>query len=116
VQRVSIAMKRVGTKEFRAEMFEKIKSKEFRGYFMSTHFWGPMANWGLPLAAIADLKKDPSIISPKMTFAMCIYSLLFMRFAWMVRPMNPLLLACHGANECAQITQGVRYIKWKATN
>lgn len=26
-----------------------------------------MANWGLPLAAIADLKKDPEIISPKMT-------------------------------------------------
>lgn len=26
-----------------------------------------MANWGLPIAAIADLKKDPEIISPKMT-------------------------------------------------
>jgi hypothetical protein len=26
-----------------------------------------VANWGLPLAAIADLKKDPEIISPKMT-------------------------------------------------
>jgi len=26
-----------------------------------------VANWGLPLAAIADLKKDPDIISPKMT-------------------------------------------------
>lgn len=31
------------------------------------HFWGPVANWGLPLAAIADMKKDPEIISPKMT-------------------------------------------------
>ncbi|CAF1611086.1 unnamed protein product, partial [Didymodactylos carnosus] len=31
------------------------------------HFWGPIANWGLPLAALADLKKDPSIISGKMT-------------------------------------------------
>ncbi len=26
-----------------------------------------VANWGLPLAALADLKKDPDIISPKMT-------------------------------------------------
>jgi hypothetical protein len=26
-----------------------------------------VANWGLPLAALADLKKDPEIISPKMT-------------------------------------------------
>lgn len=32
------------------------------------HFWGPIANWGLPLAAIADMKKDPEIISPQMTF------------------------------------------------
>lgn len=37
-----------------------------------------------------------------------------MRFAYMVRPMNPLLLSCHFANECAQITQGCRYIKYKA--
>ncbi len=33
----------------------------------STHFWGPVANWGIPLAAIADFKKDPKIISPVMT-------------------------------------------------
>ena len=26
-----------------------------------------MANWGLPLAAMADMKKDVEIISPKMT-------------------------------------------------
>ncbi|PRD23370.1 UNVERIFIED_CONTAM: Mpc1 [Trichonephila clavipes] len=31
------------------------------------HFWGPVANWGIPIAAIADIKKDPSIISGKMT-------------------------------------------------
>ena len=26
-----------------------------------------VANWGLPLAALADMKKDADIISPKMT-------------------------------------------------
>lgn len=31
------------------------------------HFWGPVANWGLPLAAIADVKRDPEFISGKMT-------------------------------------------------
>lgn len=36
----------------------------------STHFWGPIANWGIPLAAIADLRKDPTIISGKMTLGM----------------------------------------------
>ncbi|XP_022081742.1 mitochondrial pyruvate carrier 1-like [Acanthaster planci] len=36
-------------------------------YFFSTHFWGPVANWGIPLAALSDMKKDPEIISPRMT-------------------------------------------------
>ena len=26
-----------------------------------------VANWGIPLAAIADFKKNPEMISPKMT-------------------------------------------------
>jgi len=26
-----------------------------------------VANWGIPIAALADIKKDPSIISGKMT-------------------------------------------------
>lgn len=45
----------------------------FSSYF-STHFWGPIANWGIPLAAIADLRKDPTIISGKMTLGkVCVY-------------------------------------------
>lgn len=40
--------------------------------------------------------------------ALCIYSLLFMRFAWMVQPRNYLLLACHMTNETAQLIQGYR--------
>ncbi|CAF0926907.1 unnamed protein product [Rotaria sp. Silwood1] len=77
------------------------------------HFWGPVANWGLPLAAIADLKKDPEIISPKMTVALCFYSMLFMRFAIQVKPKNRLLFACHFANECAQLVQLARFINYK---
>ncbi|XP_059686247.1 mitochondrial pyruvate carrier 1 isoform X2 [Pelecanus crispus] len=46
-----------------------VRSKEFRDYLMSTHFWGPVANWGLPVAAINDMKKSPEIISGRMTFA-----------------------------------------------
>jgi hypothetical protein len=36
-------------------------------YFLSTHFWGPVFNWMIPLAAIADTRKHPKIISGKMT-------------------------------------------------
>ncbi|KAI8345171.1 mitochondrial pyruvate carrier [Mortierella sp. GBAus27b] len=91
---------------------QKIASPEFRQYLMRTHFWGPVANWGLPLAAIADFKKDPELISGKMTAALSVYSVLFMRFAWMVQPRNYLLFACHATNEVAQLTQGGRFIQY----
>ncbi|KAG0268034.1 hypothetical protein DFQ27_007663 [Actinomortierella ambigua] len=77
---------------------------------MFRHFWGPVANWGLPLAAIADFKKDPEMISGNMTAALTVYSMLFMRFAWMVQPRNYLLFACHATNETAQLVQGYRYL------
>ena len=44
---------------------------------------------------------------------MCIYSLLFMRFALKVSPVNPLLFACHFSNECAQLMQGYRVIDYR---
>lgn len=93
-----------------SKAISQLKSKEFRQYLASTHFWGPVANWGIPLAAIADFKKDPSMISGNMTVALCIYSALFMRFAWKVQPRNLLLFACHFTNEAAQIVQGTRLV------
>lgn len=77
---------------------------------LSTHFWGPVANWGLPLAAYNDLSKSPEIISPNMTSAMVVYSILFMRFAWKVQPRNMLLFACHATNEVdlAEGSKGTR--------
>ncbi|XP_076239172.1 mitochondrial pyruvate carrier [Calliopsis andreniformis] len=87
-------------------------SKETREYLMSTHFWGPVANWGIPVAAIIDTQRDPRYISGKMTFALCLYSAMFMRFALKVQPRNLLLFACHFVNEGAQLTQGFRFIKY----
>ena len=83
-----------------------------RTYLTSTHFWGPVFNWGLPLAAIADSQKSPELISGKMTIALSAYSILFMRFAVMVQPRNNLLFACHFTNECAQLFQGYRFVKY----
>ncbi|XP_011499869.1 PREDICTED: mitochondrial pyruvate carrier 1-like [Ceratosolen solmsi marchali] len=93
-----------------------INSKETRDYFMSTHFWGPAANWLIPIAAISDIKKDPKFISGKMTFALCLYSMMFMRFAIKVQPRNLLLFACHFTNEGAQLTQAYRYIEYSRSN
>ncbi|KAI9295318.1 UPF0041-domain-containing protein [Neoconidiobolus thromboides FSU 785] len=93
-------------------LMTKVKSKEFREYLCSTHFWGPVANWGIPIAALNDLNKDPELISGKMTTALCLYSAVFMRFAWMVEPRNMLLFACHATNEVAQLTQAYRFVDY----
>lgn len=92
------------------KLANNLKSKEFREYLMSTHFWGPMSNWGIPIAALADIKKDPQFISGRMTFALTLYSAVFMRFAWRVQPRNLLLLACHMVNFSAQSYQGSRFV------
>lgn len=36
---------------------------------------------------------------------MCVYSALFMRFAWAIQPRNYLLFACHLSNEAVQLNQ-----------
>ncbi|XP_037950983.1 mitochondrial pyruvate carrier 1-like [Teleopsis dalmanni] len=103
--------KRAGGLVFRA--LDMVRSKEFRDYLMSTHFWGPFANWGIPVAAIADMKKDPKLISGAMTFALTLYSTVFMRFAWKVQPRNLLLFACHLTNATAQSIQGLRFLNYE---
>ncbi|KAI9917089.1 hypothetical protein PsorP6_018063 [Peronosclerospora sorghi] len=108
----------------------------------TTHFWGPVANWGFVLAvrtphsrsffsfhsertnmlssigsvlqATADMRKPAEMISLNMTSALSVYSLIFMRFAWMVQPRNYLLLACHASNEVAQLYQLQRGVRFQA--
>ncbi|KAF8700306.1 hypothetical protein RHS03_06676, partial [Rhizoctonia solani] len=90
-----------------------LRSPAGREYFFSTHFWGPVANWGLPLAAIADLTgKDEEMISGTMTTALASYSMVFMRFAWRVQPRNYLLFACHATNATAQTAQLARFVNY----
>lgn len=78
----------------------------------TTHFWGPVSNFGIPLAAIYDLQKDPELISGPMTLALVLYSGVFMRYALAVTPQNYLLFGCHVVNETAQLAQGYRWIDY----
>ncbi|KAI5451370.1 hypothetical protein NCC49_001679 [Naganishia albida] len=89
-----------------------LKSPAGRQYFFSTHFWGPVANWGLPIAAIADIQKDPEMISGVMSPTLAAYSAVFMRFAWRVQPRNYLLFACHATNAAAQLVQCGRFTNY----
>mmetsp|Transcript_6811 Transcript_6811/g.9227 ORF Transcript_6811/g.9227 Transcript_6811/m.9227 type:complete len:109 (+) Transcript_6811:74-400(+) len=78
----------------------------------TTHFWGPVANWGFVAAGFADTQKSPEKISGGMQTALCVYSGLFMRFAWMVQPRNYILLSCHMANEGVQSYNLSRWLNY----
>ena len=69
----------------------------------TVHFWGPAANWGLVGAALLDANKPADRISRNMTATLFCYSLMFMRFAWMVQPRNLFLLSCHASNASMQL-------------
>ncbi|SCU93327.1 LADA_0G02476g1_1 [Lachancea dasiensis] len=87
-------------------------NKETLKYVFTTHFWGPVSNFGIPLAAIYDLKKDPELISGPMTTALILYSSVFMKFALTVQPKNYLLFGCHVVNSLAQTGQGFRFVNY----
>lgn len=81
---------------------------------MTTHFWGPVANWGLSLSAMYDASCcGPEIINERMSATQVVYSSLFMRFAWCVQPRNYILLSCHTANVGAQSNQIRRWAEHK---
>ncbi|PFH37253.1 brain protein 44 family protein [Besnoitia besnoiti] len=88
--------------------------QSFKKYGMTTHFWGPVVNWGFVIAGLSDMQKSPEVISERMTGVLCVYSLLFMRFAYMIQPRNFLLFACHFCNEAVQLTQLFRKLKYNS--
>jgi len=90
----------------------KIRSNPALSYVCSTHFWGPVSNFGIPIAAVMDTQKSPELISGTMTGALCIYSATFMRYSLAVTPANYLLFACHFVNEGSQLTQGYRWLQY----
>ncbi|CDO94974.1 unnamed protein product [Kluyveromyces dobzhanskii CBS 2104] len=93
-------------------VISKYINKETLKYVFTTHFWGPVSNFGIPIAAIYDLKKDPEMISGPMTVALVMYSGVFMKYSLAVTPRNFLLFGCHIVNETAQLAQGYRYLNY----
>lgn len=94
---------------------ENVASKE--SWWTSAKWWGAMgaiAGWGMSLAAIYDATlQGPEVISPTMTGVLIVYSSLFARWAFIVKPQNLLLAGCHIANVCAQSNQMRRALEHK---
>jgi hypothetical protein len=90
------------------------------GWWDSPEFWGrcgALAGWGMSGAAIYDaLESSPELISLNMTGVLLVYSSLFAKWAFVVRPQNLLLAGCHVANVCAQSNQLRRAAEYKREN
>jgi len=88
-----------------------------KSWWTSAEFWGAagaIAGWGMTGAAIYDASMaGPEIISLNMTGVMIIYSSLFARWAYIVKPQNLLLCSCHSSNVLAQANQMRRAIEHK---
>ncbi|ANZ76635.1 BA75_04270T0 [Komagataella pastoris] len=106
-----------GAQKATSKFFDRLFSKESLRYLCTTHFWGPVSNFGIPLAAILDLQnKPPDMISGPMTGSLIVYSLVFMRYSLAIKPQNYLLFGCHFVNEIAQLGQGYRFVMYKYVN
>ncbi|UVC49944.1 pyruvate transporter mpc1 [Theileria orientalis] len=90
-----------------------VRLMKVKNYFFTTHFWGPVANWGFVIAGITEMSKNPERISPRMTGVLCVYSILFMRFALVVKPRNLLLFSCHFCNSSVQAYNYYRYYSFQ---
>jgi len=93
------------------------KEEPKKGIWNSPEFWGAMgavAGWGMSGAAIYDAtQQGPEVISLTMTPVLIVYSTLFARWAWVVKPRNALLMSCHVANVGAQLNQMRRALEHK---
>ncbi|PHT58508.1 Mitochondrial pyruvate carrier 1 [Capsicum baccatum] len=77
----------------------------------TTPFRSPMTNWEFVISGVLDSQDPPDAISGNMTTVLCAYSILCMKFAWIVHPRNHLLLAYHASNESVQLYQLSRWLK-----
>lgn len=100
-----------------AKSVEKAAEKSGPGWWKDPVWWGmagSIAAWGMSGAAIYDSAlQGPEVISLTMTPVLMVYSGLFARWAWVVKPRNLSLMYCHIANVLAQTNQLRRALEHK---
>jgi len=104
------------TKKLVNESVEKANKKPSSWWTSAELFGrlGAIAGWGMSGAAIYDASvSEPDIISMNMTSVLIVYSSLFARWAYVVKPQNLLLSACHVTNVAAQLNQLRRALEYK---
>jgi len=105
------------SKKFFSTKESSRETKESVGWWRSPEFWGlagSIAAWGMSGSAIYDAAlQGPEVISLTMTPVLMVYSGVFARWAWVVKPRNLSLMWCHIANVTAQTNQLRRALEHK---
>jgi len=109
--------KKEGGEAMTKEAVKEESTKKGGGWWHSAELWGGLgavAGWGMSGAAIYDaVNGSAEIISPGMTGVLIVYSSLFARWAFIVKPQNLLLASCHVTNIVAQGNQLRRAIDYQ---
>jgi hypothetical protein len=80
----------------------------------TTHFWGPVFNWGFVMQGAMEFNRPAENISRDMQMTLTLYSTMFMRFALRVQPTNYLLFTCHFFNTGLQGNLLLRRLQWES--
>jgi hypothetical protein len=105
VQRITSSNQYYATRKF-----STAKQQQQQSWWTNAELWGQLsaaAGWTMSIAAIYDsTSQGPEVIPLSMTSVLVVYSSLFFRWAFVVKPQNLFLAACHFTNVCAQLNQG----------
>ena len=81
---------------------------------LTTHFWGPAFNFMFVIQGLIERDRPPHKLSRNMQMILTTYSILFMRFALIVKPKNYLLFTCHVSNTYLQANLLMKRLKFES--
>ncbi|RHZ19835.1 hypothetical protein DYB37_008304 [Aphanomyces astaci] len=55
---------------------------------VAVHFWAPAFKWGITIANIADMNKNPDLLSMNQQYAVTLTGLIWSRYSLVVTPKN----------------------------
>lgn len=92
----------------------KIRSNKYLDHFCRIDTLVRVSNCGFPIAAIVDIRKDPEIISGKMTAALFVYSVAYIRDLEASRLSTMLSVphVSHSFNVYLQLIQRYRFFNY----
>ncbi|CXI96857.1 mitochondrial pyruvate carrier protein 2, putative [Plasmodium berghei] len=83
---------------------------------LTIHFWAPTFKWSISLANIADINRDPKLLSLPQQFAIGLTGLLFSRFAYVIKPRNINLITINIFMSITAMYQITRIAVYKYNN